>query len=98
MRGIGKVEPEKCTSLGLDSHWLGGFLRVSSVAGRVVIASPCPMVILPASLTRRTAAAMIQKQAGHFWATGSSFLDKQAAGLFYDPKVWVSTPFAVPSL
>lgn len=60
--------------------------------------SSCSMVILSASLASKLEAAIVRRQAGDLRDTESSFLDKEATGLFRGSKVWMSTPFANPFL
>lgn len=44
-------------------------MRVPLIALGVVVTNSSPTVIFPVSLTSRVVAAMIQRQAGHPWAT-----------------------------
>jgi hypothetical protein len=46
----------------------------------------CPKVNLLASLMSKATTATAFKHVGHLLATGSSFLDKYAMGLFHGPR------------
>lgn len=47
----------------------------------------CPKVNLLAALTSKITAAMAFRHVGYVLATGSSFLDRCATGLFQGPRV-----------
>lgn len=72
----------KCTSLALDSHWLGGFFRVPLIAWGVVITSSCHTVVLSVSLTSKAVATMIHRQADYPWATGYCPIQAGVASAF----------------
>lgn len=77
-----------CTSLASDSHCLDGFIRVPSIVWVVVITSSYSVLLLSASWTSRTVAAMNGRQAGHTWATGYIFLMVWISQCTLAPKVY----------